>query len=216
MDQGLLNRAQRIIAVNLALQPQESLLVVADDIYTFYSYQRDFVPIMSLPGMRERTVTVNSFSKNFIMTGFRVGNIVAPPDIIRAIQDINENVAYSAPSLSQRAALHALRHRREFEGEIVEAFHRRLTYAAERINALPHMSVRPPQGSIYLFPEIRETGLSSAEVSARLLEEAHVLALPGSAFGACGEGYLRIACTVDLKRLEEAFDRIARMPLFQP
>ena len=194
---------------------ERDLVVLADDIYTFYSFDRDFVPIMSLPGMGERTVTVNSFSKNFLMTGFRVGNLVAPPEIIRVIQDINESVVFTAPAPSQRAALHALRHRGEYRAEIVEAFRQRMDYAAGRINALARMSVPAPQGSIYLFPDVSATGLDSGQVCTRILEEAHVLTLPGRAFGACGEGHLRIACTVGLAQLEEAFDRIARMPLFQ-
>lgn len=194
---------------------ERDLLVLADDIYTFYTYEREFVPIMSLPGMMERTITVNSFSKNFIMTGFRVGNLVAPPEVVRVIQDINENLVYSAPSISQRAALHALRHRREFEKEIIDVFYRRIATSHRLINGMNRMSCPAPQGSFYLFPDVSATGLSSEEVSARILEEAHVLTLPGSAFGSCGEGHLRIACTVGEDRLEEAFGRIARMPLFR-
>lgn len=194
---------------------ERDLLVLADDIYTFYTFQQGFVPIMSLPGMMERTITVNSFSKNFIMTGFRVGNLVAPPAIIRAIQDINENLVYSAPSLSQRGAFHALRHRKEFEAEVISVFHRRLTTAHRLMGGLNNMTCPPPQGSFYLFPDVSATGLTSEEASARILEEAHVLTLPGRAFGACGEGHLRIACTVGEDKLEEAFGRIAQMSLFR-
>lgn len=193
---------------------RRDIMVLADDIYTFFVYHGEFVPIMSLPGMRERTITVNSFSKNFIMTGFRVGNLVAPPSIIRVIQDINEALVFTAPSFSQRAALYALRKRNDLRSGIVDTFRDRVQHAAACMNALPNMSVLPPQGSIYLFPDIRATGLDSSEVCARILEEAHVLTLPGSAFGTSGEGHLRIACTVGREKMEEAFRRIGRMPMF--
>lgn len=192
------------------------LLVISDDIYTAFSYQNQFVPFGSLDGMRERTIILNSFSKNFTMTGWRVGNIIAPDYIIRTIQQINENVVFTAPSISQRAALHALRHRHEIQPAMVEEYRKRVFYAAERINQIPKMHViYPPRGSFYLFINIKETGLSSEEAAEQILEEAHVLMLPGNAFGTCGEGYLRIACTVGVDVLKDAFDRIEKMILFQ-
>ena len=193
---------------------RKDLLVVADDIYTNYCYQTPFVPIRSIPGMEERTVTVNSFSKNYIMTGFRIGNLIAPPPIIAAVQQINEYIIYSAPSVSQRAALWALRERKTIEPPIFNCFRERMEYAVGRINALRNMSVPAPEGSFYLFPSIRETGLSSAEVTRRILEEVHVLVLPGDNFGACGEGHLRIACTVENSVMGEAFDRLRTMDIF--
>lgn len=192
------------------------LLVISDDIYTAFSYQNQFVPFGSLDGMRERTIILNSFSKNFTMTGWRVGNIIAPDYIIRTIQQINENVVFTAPSISQRAALHALRHRHEIQPAMIEEYRKRVFYAAERINQIPKMHViYPPRGSFYLFINIKETGLSSEEAAEQILEEAHVLMLPGNAFGTCGEGYLRIACTVGVDVLKDAFDRIEKMILFQ-
>ena len=189
---------------------KHDLIVIADDIYTSFSYRNPFVPFASLPGMRERTITLNSFSKNFTMTGWRVGNIIAPNYIIKTIQQINENVVFTAPSVSQRAAIYALRHRAEIQPAMIEEYRSRMFYAAERINEIPKLSVLyPPKGSFYLFVNIKETGLTSEEAADRILEEAHVLTLPGNAFGSCGEGYLRIACTVDKKTLGEAFDRIA-------
>ena len=189
------------------------VLVLADDIYTNFCYQQPFTPILALPGMAERTVVINSFSKNFIMTGFRIGNIVAPPEIASTVQRINESVIYWAPSISQRAALWALRHRSEIEPEILEIFRRRITSAAGQMNAMNKMSVLPPQGSIYLFPDVSATGLSRMEVCRRLLDEAHVLTLPGIAFGASGEGHLRIACTVSEERMTEALERVRRTGL---
>ena len=188
------------------------LIVISDDIYTSFSYERQFIPFGSLPGMRERTIILNSFSKNFTMTGWRVGNIIAPDYIIKTIQQINENVVFTAPSISQRAAIHALRHRKEVQPEMIEEYRKRMYYAAERINQIPKMHViYPPKGSFYLFINIKDTGLTSQEAADVILGEAHVLTLPGNAFGECGEGFLRIACTVGVERLKEAFDRIERI-----
>ena len=146
--------------------------------------------LRSLPGMRERTITLNSFSKNFTMTGWRVGNIIAPNYIIKTIQQINENVVFTAPSVSQRAAIYALRHRAEIQPAMIEEYRTVCFYAAERINEIPKLSVLyPPKGAFYLFVNIKETGLTSEEAADRILEEAHVLTLPGNAFGSRGEGY---------------------------
>ena len=161
--------------------------------------------------MKERTITLNSFSKNFTMTGWRIGNIIAPDYIIRIIQQINENVVFTAPSISQRAAIYALRYRDKVQPPMVEEYRRRMFYAADRITKIPKISViNPPKGSFYLFINIKETGLSSTEAAEMFLMKAHVNTLPGNAFGECGEGYVRIACTVGIEELEEAFDRIEK------
>lgn len=191
---------------------KHDLLVIFDDIYTAFSYQNPFVPFASLPGMRERTIILNSFSKNFTMTGWRIGNIIAPDYIIKTIQQVNENVVFTAPSVSQRAAIHALRHRHEIQPAMAKEYRRRMFYAAERVNGIRGLSVLyPPKGSFYLFVNIKETGLSSAAATEKILQDAHVLTLPGPAFGACGEGYVRIACTVGVDLLCEAFDRIEKV-----
>lgn len=190
---------------------KHDLIVVSDDIYTAFSYQNPFVPFASLPGMKERTIIINSFSKNFTMTGWRVGNIIAPDYIIKIVQQINENVVFTAPSISQRAAIFALHHRDEVQPPMVEEYRKRMFYAAERINEIPKLSViYPPKGSFYLFINIKGTGLNSVDAADMILREAHVLTLPGNAFGECGEGYVRIACTVGIDTLKEAFDRIAK------
>lgn len=192
------------------------LIVIADDIYTSFSYQNPFVPFASLPGMKDRTIILNSFSKNFTMTGWRVGNIIAPDFIIKIIQQINENVVFTAPSISQRAAIYALRNRHEIQPPMIEEYRKRMFYAAERINKIPKLSViYPPKGSFYLFMNIKKTGLSSVEAADLILKEAHVLMLPGDAFGVCGEGYVRIACTVNVEKLKEAFDRIEKIALLK-
>lgn len=189
-----------------------NLVVISDDIYTSFSYQNKFVPFASLPGMKDRTIILNSFSKNFTMTGWRVGNIIAPDYIIKIIQQINENVVFTAPSISQRAAIYALRYRNEIQPPMIDEYKKRMFYAAERINNIPKLSVLyPPKGSFYLFMNIKKTGLTSVEATDKILADAHVLMLPGNAFGKCGEGYIRIACTVNIDILKTAFDRIEKI-----
>lgn len=192
------------------------LIVISDDIYTAFSYQHPFVPFVSIGNMKSRTCVINSFSKDFTMTGWRIGNIIAPDYIVRTIQSINENVVFTAPSVSQRAAIHALRNRDVIQPPMIEEYRKRVFYAAERINRIPKMHViTPPKGTFYLFINIRETGMDSVEVSNVILQEAHVLTIPGISFGMCGEGYLRIACTVDVDLLKEAFDRIEGVSIFR-
>ena len=199
-----------------AIAKKYDLIVISDDIYTSFSYQNPFVPIASLNGMKERTIVINSFSKNFTMTGWRIGNIIAPDYIIQIIQQINENVVFTAPSISQRAAIYALRNRDIIQPPMIEEYRKRMFYAAERINEIPKLSViYPPKGSFYLFMNIKKTGLTSVQACDLILKEAHVLMLPGNAFGKCGEGYVRIACTVGVDKLKEAFDRISKIKDFQ-
>lgn len=193
---------------------KNDLIVISDDIYTLFSYAEPFTPIVTLEGMRERTIVVGSFSKDYCMTGWRIGYVLAPPFIIKTMKDINENNVYSAPSISQRAALHALRMRDEIQPVIIEEFKNRIFYAYERINKIKNMSVLFPKGSIYLFVNIKKTGLSSMEIANKIFHEAHVRVLPGDSFGKSGEGFLRIAVTVGLNKLKQAFDRIEKMDIF--
>jgi aspartate/methionine/tyrosine aminotransferase len=199
--------------VNIARK--HDLLIIADDIYDALSFENPFIPIASIDGAKERTIIINSFSKDYIMTGWRVGNINAPEYIIKTIQQINENVVFTAPSISQRGALYALRNRDAIQKPMVEEYKKRVYYAYNRINSIPKMSVMAPRGTFYLFINIKKTGLSSSGVCEALLKEAHILALPGTAFGDCGEGYIRIACTVKEEKMKEAFDRIERMQIFK-
>ncbi len=193
---------------------KHDLLIIADDIYGSFSFKEAFYPITAIEGMKERTITVGSFSKDYAMTGWRIGYVLAPKPIIQCMKDINEGVCFSAPSISQRAAIYALRLREHFQKEMLNEYKKRVYYAYERINCISNMSVLEPQGSFYLFINIKQTGLTSKEVSKKILEEGHVLTIPGNAFGESGEGYIRIACTVRLEKLKEAFDRIEKMKIF--
>ena len=114
----------------------------------------------------------------------------------------------------RRAALHALRMRHQIQPAIIDEFRERVKYCRQRVSSIKNMSVLEEGGSFYVFPNIKATGLSSNEVTKLMMEEAHVLVLPGNAFGSCGEGYIRISCTVGIEKLREAFDRIEKMKIF--
>ncbi len=187
------------------------LIVLADEIYTDYMYTIPFAPLRGVEGMDARTITLNSFSKNYIMTGWRIGYVVAPERVVSAMRRINENLVYSAPSISQRAALHALKLRGEIGDRYVSAYRERVFYCARRIGAIPKLSVREPEGTFYLFINVKRTGLSSVDFCQKVLREAHVAMVPGVGFGQAGEGYARIACTTSMENLGEAFDRIERI-----
>ncbi|NMA48760.1 MAG: aminotransferase class I/II-fold pyridoxal phosphate-dependent enzyme [Tissierellia bacterium] len=191
------------------------LLIIADDIYTLYSYEAPFIPISSIEGMRERTITLGSFSKNFAMAGWRIGYILADPKFIQVFKMINENNVYTAPEPSQRAALHALRLRKEIQAMLFEEFKKRSYYAYERLNKLKGIRVMEPKGTFYLFPNIEGTGLSSIEFADKLLKEAGVAVVPGLAFGCNGDKYIRLAVTLNIEKMKEAFDRIEKMQMFQ-
>lgn len=193
------------------LAKKYDLLVVADDIYTAYSFGEPFIPMTSLPGMKERTITLNSYSKDYTMTGWRVGQIIAPPPVIRAINSVNDAVMFTAPSISQRAAIHAIRNRKTVQPPMIEEYKKRVFYAADRINAMKNLSVMPPQGTFYLLINIKKLGMDCMRASDLILNEAHVLTVPGVSFGACGEGYVRIACTKEIEVLKEAFDRMEKV-----
>lgn len=194
---------------------EHDLVVIADDIYTKFSFSAPFIPFTSLPGMRERTITIGSFSKDYAMAGWRIGYILAKPRTINIVKDINENNVFTAPSISQRAALHALALRKVVQPPMIDKFRKRVFAAYDRIQQLNNISVPSPKGTFYLFPNITKTGLSSTEVADKILKEAHILVLPGNAFGPNGEGYIRIAVTVGLDQINEAFDRIAKMDIFK-
>ena len=196
-----------------AFAEKYDLLVIADDISSSMSFQEPFVPIISIPGMKERTITVNSVSKNFVMTGFRLGWNIGPAHLVDAMRKTNDMMVFTAPAPSQRATIYALAHRNELMTPIMEEFKDRVSKTAERINSIKHLSVLPPMGTFYLFINIKETGLTSDAFVYKVLEEAHVLVMPGTAFGAAGEGYVRIACTKTTGELLEAMDRIEKIGL---
>jgi aspartate/methionine/tyrosine aminotransferase len=194
------------IISNIAIK--YDLIIIADEIYGSYTFKDPFISMITIEKIRERLVILNSFSKDFTMTGWRVGNIIADKDIIKTCQIINENVVFTAPSISQRGAIYALKNRKSIQPKSIKLYKDRVLYAAKRINEISWMNVLNPKGTFYLFINIKKSNLTSTEVSKLLLDKAQVLTIPGNAFGKCGEGYIRIACTVGIEKLKEAFDRI--------
>ncbi len=192
---------------------KRDLLIIADEVNGALVFSGKFQSMITMSDIRDRLVVINTFSKDYIMTGWRVGNIIAPRNIIQICQQINENLVFTAPSISQRAAIYALRNRKTILPAAFEKYKERVFYAAERINQIPWMSVLEPQGTFHLFINIKQSGLSSEKASEMILDQAKVLTIPGNSFGRCGEGYLRIACTVGKSKLEEAFDRIEKIKL---
>ena len=174
-------------------------------------YEGEFIPIRTLPGLAKRVITLNSFSKNFLMTGWRVGAIIAEPELLRAMNDVNNCLIYTAPSISQRAAIKALSIREDIRKNYVSAYRDRIFYAADRIEKIPYLSLVRPKGTFYLFPGIEKTGLSDTEFCKALLEQAHIMVSPGGVFGSTGAHCFRIACTVGLDHLKEAFDRMEKL-----
>ena len=196
----------------LARVAQEyDLLIAADEIYTTYLYEGDFRPIRTLPGMAERTITLNSFSKNFLMTGWRVGVIIAEPELLAVMNRVNGSLIYSAPSISQRAAIQALAMRKEIREKYVTAYRDRIFYSADRIEKIPYLSLVRPKGTFYLFPGVEKTGLDEKAFCKVLLDQAHVLVSPGTPFGVSAAGHFRIACTVGIDQLKTAFDRMEKL-----
>ena len=190
---------------------EHDLLIAADEIYTTYLYEGEFIPIRTLPGLAKRVITLNSFSKNFLMTGWRVGAIIAEPELLRAMNDVNNCLIYTAPSISQRAAIKALSIREDIRKNYVSTYRDRIFYAADRIEKIPYLSLVRPKGTFYLFPGIEKTGLSDTEFCKALLERAHIMVSPGGVFGSTGAHCFRIACTVGLDHLKEAFDRMEKL-----
>ena len=196
----------------LARVAQEyDLLILADEIYTRYLYDGEFIPMRTLPGMADRTVTLNSFSKNFLMTGWRVGYIIAHPELIQVFKAVNDALTYAAPSISQRAAIKALSIRDEIAEAYITKYRDRVFYASDCIEKIPYLTLLRPRGTFYLFPGIRKTGMDDRTFASFLLEKAHLLVSPGCAFGKAGEGHFRIACTVSRDKLEDAMKRLAAL-----
>lgn len=190
---------------------EADLLVIADEIYTDYVLGASLKPIMGLEGMRERTITLNSFSKNFMMTGWRVGYVIASPSVVSVMQSINGAMIYTTPSISQRAAIKALSVHSRIRESYVSVYMKRMEYAYQRIKNIPFFSMSRPRGTFYVFPSIKATGLSSRAFADYAYDKCHILCTPGSAFGSAGEGYVRFALTQDISRIKEAFDRLEKL-----
>ena len=188
---------------------EHDLYVISDEIYSELTYTGNHVTIASLPGMKERTVLINGFSKSYAMTGWRLGYACAPKVILQQMLKIHQFAIMCAPTTSQYAAVEALRNGDEDVAEMREAYDERRKYLVKAFNEIG-MDCYEPQGAFYVFPCIKRFGMSSDEFALKLLEEEKVAVVPGTAFGDCGEGYLRVSYAYSLKNLQKAMERIER------
>lgn len=189
---------------------ENNLFVLSDEIYEEFVYQGEFTPMAKWAF--DNTITISGFSKAFAMTGWRIGYIIAPVYVTQAMKLINENIAYSAPTLSQRAGIYALNHADELVSQVVDVFKERLTYVKKRVETIDFLELTDVKGSMYAFINVSKTGLNSVDFSKKLLDEKQVLVIPGKAFGiTTGDQHVRLAATQDMTVLKEAFDRIETM-----
>lgn len=204
---GTMTRAELLKIAEVVLR--HNLLVITDEIYSELTFEGEHVSIASLPGMQERTIFLHGFSKAYAMTGFRIGYACGPVELVEAMMKVHQYSMLCASIISQEAAIEALQH-----GE-PDTIMMRDQYQARRnliVKAFNEMGLKChlPRGSFYAFPCIQSTGLSSKEFAVRLLKEEKVAAVPGGAFGASGEGYLRCCFATALDKIEDAAERMAR------
>ena len=188
---------------------EKDLFVLSDEIYAELTYDNEHVSIASLPGMRQRTITMNGFSKAYAMTGWRLGYACGPEEIIQQMTKIHQFAIMCAPTNSQYAAVEALRHGDDDIKIMREAYNSRRRYL---MHAFQEMGLQcfEPFGAFYVFPCIKEFGMTSEEFATKLLEEERVAVVPGSAFGECGEGFLRISYAYSLEDLKIALGRLGK------
>lgn len=187
---------------------EKDIFVLSDEIYSELSYKGDHVSITSIPGMKERTILINGFSKAYAMTGWRLGYTCGPKEIITQMLKIHQFAIMCAPTTSQYAAVEAMRNGDEDVAHMREAYNQRRRYL---MHAFKEMGLEcfEPFGAFYVFPCIKEFGMTSEEFATRFLEEEKVAVVPGTAFGDCGEGYLRISYAYSLENLKIALGRMA-------
>ena len=186
---------------------ENDLYVISDEIYAELTYKEKHVSIATLEGLKERTILINGFSKAYAMTGWRLGYAVGPSEIIEQMTKIHQFAIMCAPTTSQYAAVEALRNGDDDVAEMREAYNQRRRYL---MHAFREMGLEcfEPYGAFYVFPCIKEFGMTSEEFATRFLEEQKVAVVPGTAFGDCGEGFLRISYAYSLENLKIAIGRL--------
>lgn len=202
MEQEDLEKIAKIII-------EKDIYVMSDEIYSALTYKGKHVSIASLPGMKKRTILINGFSKAYAMTGWRLGYACGPKEIIKQMTKIHQYAIMCAPTISQYAAVEALKNGDEDVEMMRKAYNQRRRFL---MNAFREMNLEcfEPYGAFYVFPCIKEFGMTSEEFATRFLEEEKVAAVPGTAFGDSGEGYLRISYAYSLENLKIAIERLER------
>ena len=188
---------------------EHDLFVISDEIYSELTYSGNHVSIGAFPGMKERTIVINGFSKSYAMTGWRLGYACGPQVILKQILKIHQFAIMCAPTTSQYAAIEALRHGDDDVEKMRDEYDRRRRFL---LNAFEEMGIEcfEPYGAFYMFPSIKKFGMSSDEFATRLLKEEKIAVVPGTAFGDCGEGFLRISYAYSIDDLKAALERIER------
>ena len=188
---------------------KNDLYVISDEIYSELTYGGNHVSIASMPGMKERTIVINGFSKSHAMTGWRLGYACGPELIIKQMLKIHQFAIMCAPTTSQYAAVEALRSCDEDVANMRSEYNERRRYLMHRFQKMG-LQCFEPEGAFYMFPCIKEFGMTSDEFATTFLKEEKVAVVPGTAFGDCGEGYLRISYAYSMDNLREALDRLER------
>lgn len=198
------------LAAIAATARRHDLTVIADEVYKCLVFdRRPFASIVGEEAMRERTVLVNSLSKEFCMTGWRIGYVLAPAELVATMTKLQENVCACAPLPSQHAATRALRGGREYSRDMVAVFTRRRDCLTAGIQAIPGLRCQAPEATFYLMADISATGLGSEDFALRLLQAQHVAVVPGIAYGEQCEGHVRLAFTLGEEKIREGVRRIA-------
>jgi len=191
------------------LATKHDLLVISDEIYARLVYGVEHICFPSLPGMRERTILISGFSKAYAMTGWRIGYVAAGRRFIQALTKIHQYTMLSAPTMAQIAAIEALRNGEAEVEKMVQEYNRRRRFMVKRLNDIG-LPCFDPRGAFYAFPSIKATGMNSEEFAEKLLRKEKVAVVPGTAFGACGEGFVRCCYATSLPDIEEALKRMDR------
>lgn len=185
----------------------KDLLVMSDEIYSALTYKDKHISIASIDGMKERTILINGFSKAYAMTGWRLGYACGPKDIIKQMTKIHQFAIMCAPTTSQYAAIEALKHGDEDVENMRRSYNQRRRYLMHEFKEMG-LECFEPFGAFYVFPCIKEFGMTSEEFATRFLKEEKVAVVPGTAFGDCGEGYLRISYAYSIDNLKIAIERL--------
>jgi len=193
------------------LAKEKDLSIISDELYEDIIYEgKKHVSIASLPGMKERTISIFGFSKSYAMTGWRLAYLAGPPNLVKEIAKLLQNTFVCANSLAQRAGLVAIQGSQDCVKEMLTVYNKRKSVLTKGLNEIEGLSCHTPEGTFYAFVNIKETGMTSKELSMYLLEECKVVTVPGTAFGRQGEGYIRLSFATSLEDIKEGIKRIKK------
>jgi len=193
-----------------ALAQEHDIIVLSDEIYDHIIYEGEPYSIASLPGMLDRTILLNGFSKTYAMTGWRLGYAVVPPKLVEPIVDLIVNNISCTATFVQHGGVEALTGPQDSVLEMVAEFRKRRDLIVDGLNAIPGISCHKPKGAFYVFPNVKKLGVSSKELADYLLDEAGVATLAGTDFGEYGEGYLRLSYATSQENIKKALERIEK------